>query len=195
MATIKFKSSGESEFVLEINTETSREGAHFNCYAGGNDYRTAQGIYEADKGYVIVEYMPVMTSQWGESGYSTMLMARDGNIEKMEKITENIDELLKYDSEQNNEKTKDELNWVRKYFFDYYSKITTTNSHFEINAYGKSREIKVLGVVVDTKTANIEGHFIFKVMKLISPEELTLLTTFFGDCIRKKESVTHIFMD
>ncbi|MDR3007225.1 MAG: hypothetical protein LBV59_04785 [Sphingobacterium sp.] len=25
MATIKFKSSGESEFVLEINTETSRE--------------------------------------------------------------------------------------------------------------------------------------------------------------------------
>ncbi|MEJ5092617.1 hypothetical protein GEO21_21490 [Sphingobacterium faecium] len=136
--------------------------------------------------------MPIITSQWGESGYSTMLMARDGNIEK---ITENIDELLKYDAESNDEKTNDELNWVRKYFFDYYSKITTTNSHFEINAWGKSREIKVLGIVVDTKTANLEAHFIFKSMKLVSPEELTLLTTFFGECILNKETIKHSFID
>lgn len=195
MAKIKFTSSGGSEFILEINTETSREAAHFNCYAGGSDYRTAQGLYEADKGYVIVEYMPIIKSQWGESGYSTMLMARDGNIEKFEKITENIEELLKYDSENNDEKTKEELNWVRKYFFDYYSKITTTNSHFEINAWGKSREIKVLGVVVDTKTANVEGHFSIKVMKLIAPEEMTLLTTFFKSSIDNKETVTHSFIE
>lgn len=195
MAQIKFISSGGREFILEINTEVSREAAHFNCYAGGDEYRTANGTYEADKGYIIVEYFPVIKSQWGESGYSTILMARDGNIEKFEKITENIDELLKYDSENNDEKTKEELNWIRKYFFDYYSKITTTNSHFEINAYAKSREIKgPFGVVLDTKTGNVEGHFVIKVMKLIAPEELTLLTTFFKEEIGNKQSITHEFI-
>ncbi|MEJ5092616.1 hypothetical protein [Sphingobacterium faecium] len=41
MAIMKFISSGGSEFVLEINTETSREATYINCSAGGNDYRTA----------------------------------------------------------------------------------------------------------------------------------------------------------
>ena len=182
--------------LLEFNTQMEFKGAQFNCYAGGSDYRTAQGIYEADKGFIILQATYIPTSQWGESGYSTMLMGRDGNIEKIEKIIENIEELLKVSSEKNDEKNSNELNWVRKYFFDYYSKITTTNAHFEVNAYAKSRQIEgPFGIVLDTKTGNIEGQFSFIVMKLITPEELSLLNAFFKDSIAKGESVTHSFID
>jgi hypothetical protein len=193
MATILFKTASGSEFRLEIGTEGQRRGADLHLYAGGSDSRNATSVYEADKGYTIMQAVPVVESQWGEAGYTTSLVGRGSNVEKTEKITEVVEGLIERAESKKNESTSEMLKWVRKYLFDYYMKATSVNARFEANAYANSREIKTLGVVIDTKTANIGLYFTFVVMKLITPEELELLGRFFDDAIVKGENVERIF--
>lgn len=57
----------------------------------------------------------------------------------------------------------------------------------------KSREIKALGVVLDTKTANIELFFTIRNMKLISPEEFQLLQNFIEAAISQKQEIAYSF--
>ena len=193
MATILFTTASGSEFRLEFNTEKHQRGGDLSISAGGSDSRRATSVYEADKGYIILEFIPSIQSQWGESGYTTSLTGRDSNVEKTEKINEVIEGLVSMASEKKDEKTSEMLQWVRKYILDYYLKITSVNARFEASAYANSREIKVFGIVVDTKTAAINMFFTFRVMKLITPEEFELLTAFFRDAIVKGELIERKF--
>lgn len=193
MAVIVFKTSAGSEFRLEFNTETDKRGADLSLYAGGSDSKNGSSAYEGDKGWIILQAVPIMQTQWGESGYTTSLTGRDHHVEKTEKINEVIEGLVSKADEKDNKKTSEVLQWVRKYLLDYYLKTTSVNARFQVDAYARSREIKALGIVVDTKTARIDMYFNFHLMKLIAPEELTLLNSFFDDAIAKGETVEKSF--
>lgn len=193
MATILFKTKAGSEFRLEIGTEAVRRGADLHIHAGGNDRRSAVSAYEADKGYILQQAIPVVEVQWGESGYTTSLVGREHHVEKTERISEVIEGLIEKAESKKNESTSELLKWVRKYLFDYYMKSTSSNARFEVSGYAYSREIKALGVVIDTKTANLGIYFMIHVMKLITPEEFQLLAAFFSDAIAKGEAVERVF--
>lgn len=192
MATILFKTDKGREFPLEFNTERHTSGAFFELYAGGHDSRTMTSVYEADKGYIILGILPQI-DKFGESGYSTSLTGRDSNVEKVEKIHEVLDVLIEKSGKKEDQSTSDMLKWVNKYFMDYYLKITSTNARFEVYTYAKSREIKIGPIVINTITAKIKGSFTFHVMKLITPEELQLLSSFFDDAIEENATITKEF--
>lgn len=84
MAKLTLKTD-TSSLDLEIGTERHLEGAHIHVYAGGNDYRTGTSVYEADKGYVVLESIPMIISRWGNATWTTSLTGRESNVEKIEK--------------------------------------------------------------------------------------------------------------
>lgn len=195
MATLKLE-AGSSSFELEIGTEIITTGAHIVAYAGGDDHISKSAIYEADRGFVILQAMPQVISQWGESSYTTSLTARDSNFEKTEKIFTVFDELFTRTAEDNQSKNSLTVNWVRKQILDYYFKQTSTNARFEVTAQAKSRTIRGPevwpfgpGAVIDTKTANIEIQFNFRILKLITPEELSLAQQFLESAISQNAQI------
>jgi hypothetical protein len=190
MAILKLK-AGASTFNLEIGTERHVSGADISVSAGGSDFRDGRSVFEADKGHVILEAMPMIRTQWGESSYSTSLTGRDASIEKIEKITKDFQEILDKSQQRGGEKTAEFISWVRKQVLDYYFKFTSTNAHFEAYVQCQSREIRVLGVVVDTKTATLGMGFSFRVLKLITPEEMALLKSFLDRAVSSGVRLTH----
>ncbi len=190
MARIRFQSTTSGDFELEFNTERTFEGAYLNCYATGDSYRASQSHFEVEDGFVILDFFPIIRSEWGEHGYSTTFMAKDGNFERFEKIVENFEELYKQDIENNDEKNKEEINWIRKYLFEYYQNINTSNAHFVVDAWAKSHSY-----ILDTKTGNIEMYFTFRVRKLLTPTELNLLKLFIDETIRAGGTIKHTFIE
>lgn len=195
MATLLLK-AGESSFKLEIGTEVFTTGARLALHAGGDDSLSDKAIYEADKGFVILEAIPRVISQWGDSGYTTSLTARDSNFEKTEKIFSVLDELFSKAAEDDQGKSALTVNWVRKQILDYYFKQTSTNARFEVIVRCHSRRIRGPevwpfgpGAVIDTKTANIEVEFTFRLLKLITPEELSSLQMFLDAAIAEKKEI------
>jgi len=196
MAKLKL-TAGASSCELEIGTEIITEGAFVNCYAGGDDFNQLSAIYEADKGFVILQAMPQVISQWGESGFTTSLTARDSNFEKIEKIFTSFENLFSKASDDGQEKNSLTVNWVRKQILDYYFKQSSTNARFEVITTAKSHTIRTPevwpfgpGAVIDTKTANLEIKFSFRILKLITPEELSLVELFLNTAIDSKEQVS-----
>src|SRR5262245_20728661 len=108
MATINFKTDKGSEFNLEMNTERHEKGGYLHVRAGGRAHNAATAVFEADRGYVILGFLPRIASQWGESGYTTRLIGRESHVEKVEKINEAIDQLVKQ-SEQKDNKSINEM--------------------------------------------------------------------------------------
>lgn len=195
MATLKL-SAGDSSLSLEIGTERITEGAHLNLYVGGDNSLTLSSVYEADKGYVILEAMPIIVSQWGDANYSTSLTGRDSNFEKTEKIFGVFEELFSKATNDDQEKNALTINWVRKQILDYYFKQTSTNARFEVAGRGISHVIRGPeiwpfgpGAVIDTKTANLEMKWNFRVQKLITPEELSLVQQFIESAIAQKQLI------
>lgn len=180
-----------SQMEIEIGTELHTQGAHINCYAGGSDTKSLTSAYEADKGFIILEALPRIISAWGNNSWSTSLTARDSSVEKQEDIFQEFDELIDKSSKNGDDKNALFINWARKQILDYYFKYNSKNSRFEVSAYAHSEQKKVLGVVVDTKTGNIEMDFTFRILKLISPEESTLITTFLEAAVTNKEQLSY----
>lgn len=196
MAIIDFTASNGGKLSIEFNTEKHVTGAHIDLYAGGSDHRQATSRFETEPGYIILGFMPKINAKFGESGYSTSLFARDAHFETVEKVTETLEGLIKAASENDNGKNKDSIEWFRKYALDYYLKVTSANTHFEVTAYARSRQIKIPpGVVIDTKTARISMSFTFHVMKLITPHELELLDRFFKDAIATGSAIERSFRE
>lgn len=184
MAILKL-TAGSSSCTLEIGTELVTTGANVTVYAGGDDFVSKTAIYEADKGFIILQALPQVISQWGDSSYTTSLTARDSNFEKTEKIFMAFEELFNKAAEDSQSKNSLTVNWVRKQILDYYFKQTSTNARFEVHAQAKSRTIRGPevwpfgpGAVLDTKTANLDMAFSFRILKLITPEELSLVQQF-----------------
>lgn len=189
MATLTLK-AGDSSAVIEIGTEIQTTGANLAVHAGGDEVITQAAQYEADKGFVIVQATPMIVSQWGNASYTTSLSARDSNFEKTEKIFTSLEELLNTAAEKGQEKNALMINWVRKQVLDYYFKQTSTNARFEVSVTCQSYTIRTPavwpfgpGAIIDTKTANLELYFSFKLIKLITPEELSLVQEFFEKSI------------
>lgn len=195
MATIVFRTDKGSEITLEFNTEKHIPGGHIHIAAGGSSSNSGSAVFEADKGYVILGFEPLIQSQWGESGYTTSLLGRDANFEKIEKINEVMEGLIQRAQEGDKKSTSEMVQWARKYLLDYYQKVTSSNAHFEVHAYANSREIKLGPVVVDTKTANIQMSFTFHVIKLITPEEFQMLGQFFYDAIVQGANIERTFIE
>lgn len=193
MAKLVLKTA-TSRLEVEIGTELHTQGAYINCYAGGSDTTQLTSVYEADKGFIILEALPRVVSQWGNNSYSTSLTARDSSVEKQEKIFQQFDELINKSSEKGDDKNALFVNWVRKQILDYYFKYSSKNARFEVSAYAHSEKIKVLGVVVDTKTGNIEMDFTFRLLKLIAPEENTLITTFLETAVVNNEQLSYEYL-
>jgi hypothetical protein len=196
MAILKL-STGTSNFEIEIGTEVITQGANINLHVGGDNYSEQKAIYEADKGFIILQAMPQVVSQWGDSNFTTALTARDSNFEKTEKIFSSLEELFSRAYEDGQEKNSLTINWVRKQILDYYFKQTSSNARFEVTAMGRSTVVRGpsvwpfgAGAVIDTKTANIEMSFTFRVQKLISPEEFNLLELFINAAIDQKELIS-----
>lgn len=195
MARLTLKTE-QSSISVEIGTEHHREGAHIHVYAGGNDYRTGQSVYEADKGFVILEAIPRVVSKWGNSSYSTSLTGRDSNVEKIEKISQYFEDLMKTAKEKGDEKNEQMAHWVQKQILDYYFKYSSTNARFEVSVACKSEEIRIplpwpLNPKIDTKTANLEMAFTFRVLKLITPEEMAMVRDFMAAAIGKGLAVDY----
>ena len=195
MATLEL-TAGESSLKIEIGVERITEGAHLNLHVGGDNYLELSSVYEADKGFIILEAMPVIISQWGDSNYSTSLTGRDSNFEKTEKIFSVFEELLSKAAENGQDKNALTVNWVRKQILDYYFKQTSTNARFEVIGRGRSHVIRGPsvwpfgpGAVIDTKTANIEMKWSFRVHKLITPEELSLIQQFLEAAIGSNHQI------
>ena len=195
MATL-ILTSGESSINLEIGVERINEGAHLNLHVGGDNYIELSSVYEADKGFIILEAIPVIISQWGDSAYSTSLTGRDSNFEKTEKIFSVFEDLFSKAVDDGQEKNALMVNWVRKQILDYYFKQTSTNARFEVIGRGRSSVIRTPsvwpfgpGAVIDTKTANIEMKWNFRVHKLITPEELSLVQQFLEAAIANKQQI------
>ncbi|MCZ4260000.1 hypothetical protein O4G76_03990 [Limimaricola sp. G21655-S1] len=175
--------SGNSNFELEIGTEKMEPGAHFSFHAGKNDYKEVKASFEGNPGWQIVSATPMQESQWGSTGYSTQLSGVNAHVEEIEKITKELSS-----SAENVDKNKSEkINFLIKQVLDYYMKYQSANSRFEVKAWGQSHEIKVLGVVVDTKTASLRMHFNFKLVKLIAPHEFSAMKTFIENAANSQE--------
>lgn len=192
--------AGDSSCALEIGTEMITQGAHVTLHVGGDNYLEAGAVYEADKGFIILEAIPKIISQWGSSGYRTSLTARDSNFEKTEKIFQTLDTLFSKAAEDDQSKNALTINWVRKQILDYYFKQTSTNARFEVIVNGKSEVIRGPsvwpfgpGAVIDTKTANIEMEFTFRLLKLITPEELSLVQQFLEAAIAQKQQINFTY--
>ena len=186
--------AGSSEFTLEIGTERHLIGAHLFMHVGGDDYREDTSVYEADKGFIILEALPQINSQWGDCGYSTQLTGRDANIEKVEKITKIFDEAMKQAQKNNDRSNESSFSWIQKQVLDYYFKFTSANAHFECHAHAKSHTVRIplpwpLDPTIDTKTAQIDIQFTFRVLKLIAPEEMSLLDRFLTDATNHRNKV------
>lgn len=189
MARLTLKTD-QSSIAVEIGTEDHREGAHIHVYAGGSDYRTGQSAYEADKGFVILEAIPRVVSQWGNSSWSTSLTGRDSNVEKVEKISQYFEELMKNAKEKGDEKNEQMAQWVQKQILDYYFKYSSSNARFEVSVVCKSEEVRIplpwpLNPKITTKTANLEMAFTFRILKLITPEEMAMVRDFMAAAIGK----------
>lgn len=189
--------SGDSSLTLDIGTERVVEGAHLNLHVGGDNYAQLSSVFEADKGYVILEAMPHVISQWGEATYSTSLTGRDSNFEKTEKIFTVFEDLFSRAAEQDQAKNALTINWIRKQILDYYFKQTSTNARFEVIGRGKSNVVRGPsvwpfgpGAVIDTKTANIEMKWVFRLQKLITPEELSLVQQFLEAAVGNKQAIS-----
>jgi len=169
-------SAGDLSFNLKIGEQEPNQGAHLSIYAGGDDHTHGNSTFEADPGFIILEATPAVESEWGEHGYEVHQTARDANFEKIEKLAESFEKLVASSQEKSKNLEKDDvsksLHEVRKYLFDYYYKFTSSNAHFEVNAFAKSHTIRgPFNVVLDTKTANLVMHFNFRTYKLITKEE------------------------
>ncbi|HQC80533.1 MAG TPA: hypothetical protein PLS67_08450 [Accumulibacter sp.] len=196
MAILRLQ-AGDSSCTLEIGTEKIIQGAQVSLHAGVDDYLEASAIYEADKGFIILEAMPRVNSQWGDSGYTTSLTARESNFEKTEKIFQTFEQLFSKAAEDDQGKNALAVNWVRKQILDYYFKQTSTNARFEVRVHCKSYTIRGPsvwpfgpGAVLDTKTANIDMDFTFRLLKLITPEELSLVQQFLEAAIAQKQQIS-----
>jgi hypothetical protein len=192
--------AGNDTFTLEVGTPLTTQGANLSLYAGGDDYHEGTSVYEADKGFIILEAIPSIESAWGEQGYTTALTARDANVEKVEKITEQLEILSKQAHDDGENKNSDMVNFVAKQILDYYYKFTSTNAHFEVTGHVKSHVVRIplpwpANPGVDTKTANLVLHFNFHLIKLISPEEMALLQEFLEKTIKEKKTMTIKFID
>lgn len=195
MARLTLKTD-KSDVTLEIGTEEHREGAHIRVYAGGNEYKTGQAVYEADKGFVILEAIPRVISQWGKANWSTSLTGRDSNVEKIEKISRYFEELMEMAEKKGDEENQQMAHWVQKQILDYYFKYSSTNARFEVNVECKSEEIRLpilppLYPKIDTKTANLEMAFTFRLLKLITPEEMIIIKDFMADAIGSGQKVDY----
>lgn len=182
--------SGESVFEIEFGTEILTKGARVALHAGGDQYLTASAVYEADKGFIILDATPLVISSWGEQGYTTSLTARDSNFEKTEKIFSVFESLYEKASNSGQDKNSNMVNWIRKQILDYYFKQTSTNARFQVDVHCKSHTIRGPevwpfgpGAVIDTKTANLEIEFSFRLIKLVTPEEINLLEAFLSNAI------------
>jgi hypothetical protein len=200
MATLQLQAGGSS-CALEIGSEKITQGAQVSLHAGGDDYHEAMAVYEADKGFIILEAMPRVNSQWGDSGYTTSLTARDSNFEKTEKIFQTFENLFSKAAEDEQGRNAMTVNWVRKQILDYYFKQTSTNARFEVRVHCKSNTIRGpsvwpfgAGAVIDTKTANIEMDFTFRVLKLITPEEMSLVQQFLETAIAEKQQISFKYL-
>jgi hypothetical protein len=189
-------SAGDSSLKVEIGTERITEGAHLSLHVGGDNYNELPSIYEADKGHVIIEAMPHIISQWGDATYSTSLTARDSNFEKTEKIFAVFEGMFSRAAESGQEKNALSINWIRKQILDYYFKQTSTNARFEVIGRGRSHVIRAPsvwpfgpGAVINTKTANIEMKWNFRLQKLITPEELSLVQQFLEAALTSSQQI------
>jgi len=189
MALLTLKTD-DSSFSLEIGKEQHVKGAQISVYAGGNDFCTGKSVYEADKGFIILEALPNVESQWGQSNWSTSLTARDANVETIEKVNSIFEELMSSASSKNDEKNQQMSQWVKKQILDYYFKYSSSNARFEVTVTCKSEEIRIplpwpLNPKIDTHTANLKMYFTFRTLKLITPEELVLVHDFMSSAIEK----------
>jgi hypothetical protein len=195
VARLHLRTEKGSNLDLETNVERHVTGAHIEVKAGGNDTNHATSVFEADKGWIILGFMPNEQSKRGETTYSTSMTARESHVERIEKITEALDLLEERAKSKGQDSNSKMIHWANKYVLDHYLRATSRNARFEVTAHARSREKKVAGIVVDTKTAGLKLSFTFHLMKLIAPEELELLERFFSDAIMTEANVTREFSD
>lgn len=189
MARLMLKTE-QSSISFEIGTEHHVQGAHIHIYAGGSEYKSGNSVYEADKGYIILEAIPRIIGKWGASSYSTALTATNSNVETIENISKYFEELARSARARNDEKNEQVVHWVQKQILDYYFRYSSRNARFEVRVECKSHEIRIplpwpWNVKIDTKTANLEMHFTLRILKLITPEEMNMVNDFLASAIAK----------
>lgn len=198
MARLKFKTQeGASSIEIEFNTERIEEGGHFSLNAGKPGQIERRTVHFSVDGYAIMSAIPVATGGiWGNQGYTTSLVASGTNYESLDKISTVTEELMKLDSEINGDKNKAVLEWIRKYLSDTYHSISSAHSHFSADAWvqGECKHWSPFGICLDTKTANIEMKFVFKLIKLLNSVELNTLQGFIDNAIRNKETIIYEFI-
>lgn len=200
MALLTLKTD-DSHFTLEIGREMHVQGAQIQVYAGGNDYREGRSYYETEEGYVILEAIPLIKSEWGDHSMQTSLTARNSNVETVENISRYFQDLINTASSKNDSKNEQMAQWVQKQILDYYFKYSSTNARFEVFVACKSRQIKTPGgfgipeIVIDTKTANLDMCFTFRILKLITPQEVELLSNFMKSAIENGKEINFEYAD
>jgi len=200
MALLTLKTD-DSNFTLEIGREMHVQGAHIQVYAGKDDYREGRSYYEAEEGYVILEAIPLMVSEWGDHSIQTSLTARNSNVETVENISRYFQDLINTASSKNDSKNEQMAQWVQKQILDYYFKYSSTNARFEVFVGCKSHQIKTPGgfgipeIIIDTKTANVDMRFTFRILKLITPQEVELLSQFMKSAIENGKEINYEYAD
>ena len=71
--------------------------------------------------------------------------------------------------------------WILKQIRDYYLRATSTNARLEVNVTCQSRVVRLPGDILrlsklDVKTAKLDMSFTVRILKLLTPEELSLAT-------------------
>lgn len=103
---------------------------------------------------------------------------------------------MKSAAEKGDDKNEQMAHWVQKQILDYYFKYSSSNARFEAKVYCRSEEIRIplpwpLNPKIDTKTANLEMKFTFRVLKLITPEEAAMVRDFMAAAIEKGTPVDY----
>lgn len=183
-------SDGHGEFRFDVGGEAWRTAIIIDQHVGGSDGRGDTAAFEPGPGYVIADFRVARGPVWGDASYTISQLADDSMVERIEKLTSNIEGHLNSADENRDEKTKSSLEFMLKQFRDYYSRYSVKNRRIEVSWHVQSREIKVLGVVVDTKTANLSVSVDALVVRLINPSDWANADVFINNALSQGRSLT-----
>lgn len=182
-------SDGVGTFEFEVGGEEWRQAVTINQHAGRNDGRSGMAPFEPGSGFIIADFRSAVGTQWGDSGYTISQLADGSWVETIDKLTASVEGYIKASDTEDGKETKNSLEFLLKQFRDYYNKYSVANRQIQVHWRVQSHEIKFLGVVIDTKTANLDLKVDALVVKLVSPSDWGNAAIFIDNAIKSGRSL------
>lgn len=192
MSNLILQSESGQSLKLPIGEERVISAGELHLKADNGQYREATMEWEADNAFVILDVYISEQSRYGSTGYSSQLNAKDAHVEEIQKITKILEGHIKSASESRDEDRKRTIEWLLKQLSDSYYKYTSSNARLRVKGWGQARIVKIslpwpLNIKVDHKNASLNLKVSVKVVRLISPQEVTALDEFLKTAFDKKE--------